>query len=212
MPELVTLTTEKQELGEGKVRVSISLPTVQAGAKTPLAKSFSMYYGGMKRGFLRYAAGALLKEAASCAEPVGAVLKAKLCLENEYVVSVYVDSAVSIDQSRTLSRIVSLWDKESGVLIRPNGLYRKGYKKVLLPLLADAAVKRAESAAVPLFSDWQVQLEKHFDKGSFCLSPNGAVYMYQAGVLSDKNDVFPVHINKSCLQNVFKESICAIFW
>ncbi len=212
MERIVTTTTERQTLGEDKVRVSLTLPTLPEKAQTPLQKSFSKYYGGMRSGFLRFAKESLLKRAANQNVPFGAVLKAVVSYENKSVVSVYVDAAVSTGDARTITRLPQLWDKKSGTLIRAEALFLKRAKSALMPLLEKSSISRAESAAVPLYSDWRVLLNKHFDKKAFYLSPRGLAFIYSAGVLSDKNEVFPVHVAQNDLTAVLKESAYASFW
>lgn len=212
MNRMVTTATERQAFGDDKVRVSITLPALHGKEKTKLSAGFSSYYGGMKTGFLRFAKEALLKRAKNAEAPFGAVLKAVISYENESTVSVYVDAAVSTDAGRKLTRLPQLWDKESGTLIRAESLYEKRGTARLLPLIERGVLARVESAAAPLYSDWKQILKRELDKSRFYISPRGMVFFYPAEVLSERNEIFPVHISANELTAVLKESVYKRLW
>lgn len=212
MEKIVATATERQTLGDGKVRVSLTLPTLPPKAKTPLAKSFEGYYGGMRKGFLRYAGGSLLSRSEGAAAPYGAVLRAVISNESAKTVSVYVDAVVSTDDARTVTRLPQLWSKENGTLINVKSLYEKRSRARLLPLLEEGAAARAESAGVSLFSDWRTVLRRRADRSAFYVSPAGLVFIYGAGVLSDRNEIFPVHINKEKLVGILAPTSFEMLW
>lgn len=212
MEKFVSTKAERLVLGDGKVRVNLTLPTLPPKAKTPLAKSFEKYYGGMKKGFLRYAEGSLLKRAEGAKIPFGAVLKAVISNESAKTVSVYVDAVVSTDNARTIARLPQLWSKENGVLTNVKGLYEKHARAKLLPLVEESAVARAESAGVSLYSDWRTVLYRRFDRQAVYTSPAGFVFIYGAGVLSDKNEIFPVHISKEKLVGILVPTSFETLW
>lgn len=210
--EKTVTAVERQTLGEDKVRVSLTLPALAENDASPLKKGFSRYYGGMRTGFLRFARVSLLKRAEGSATPFGAVLKAVVSYENESVVSVYVDAAVSTDAGRSVTRLPQIWDKKSGTLIRGDKVFVRRAKRALLPLAESSALARAESAAVPLYSDWKELLKRRFDLNAFYLSPRGLVFVYGAGVLSEKNEIFPVHISKDELTGLVVPQAFSAFW
>lgn len=212
MQKTVTTVNEKQTLGDDNVRVSITLPALRGGEKTKLEKGFSRYYGSMKTGFLRFAGGSLLAKAKNADIAFGAVLKAVISFENENAVSVYVDAAVSTDDGRRLTRLSQLWDKKSGTLVSPDALFAKHARKRLLPLIEKSIQQRAESAAVPLYSDWKDVAKHSFDKGRVYISPNGLVLFYPALALNEKNEVFPVHISANELTAVLSPHVYDMLW
>lgn len=212
MEKLVSTTTERLVLGDGKVRASLTLPSLPPKASTPLSKGFERFYGGMRKGFLRYAGGSLSKRAEGAEVPFGAVLKAVISHESEKAVSVYVDAAVTEGKSFGITRLTQLWSKESGTLINIGGLFEKHARARLLPLLEASAAARAESAGASLYSDWRALLHRRFDRRAVYASPAGLVFVYGAGVLSDKNEIFPVHINKEKLVGILKPTSFEMLW
>lgn len=212
MEKFVSTIAEKLTLGDGRVRVNLTLPALPPKAKTPLAKSFEGYYGGMRKGFLRYAGGSLLSRSEGATAPYGAVLKAVISNESAKAVSVYVDAVVSTDNTRTVTRLPQLWSKENGTLINAKSLYEKRSRARLLPLVEESAAARAESAGVSLYSDWRTVLYRRFDRQAVYTSPAGLVFIYGAGVLSDKNEIFPVHISKEKLVGILAPTSFEMLW
>ncbi len=212
MEKTVAVTTDRKTLGDDRVRVCISLPALPEEAKTPLAKGFSAYYGGMRTGFLRFAEKTLLPRAEGECAPFGAVLKATVSFENENLLSVYVDAAVSTDAGQRRVRLPQIWDRKRGVLIRAERVFKKNAAKLLMPALEAAAEARAESAAVRLYADWRERLISRFDKRAFYICPHGLAFIYGASVLSDKNEIFPVYISAEDASAVLKDSVASFFW
>lgn len=212
MESFVSTATERLVLGEGRVRVSLTLPSLPPKASTPLCKAFERFYGGMRKGFLRYAGGSLLKRAEGTQVPFGAVLKAVISHESEKTVSVYVDSAVTEGSARSVTRLPQLWSKESGALVNAKSLYEKRAAGRLFPLLEEGAAARAESAGASLYSDWRALLHRRLDRQAVYTSPAGLVFVYGAGVLSDRNEIFPVHISKEKLVGILAPTSFEMLW
>lgn len=197
-----TVYTETEKITVGKeaplIYLNFCLPRLPEGDKTPLVKSFTAYYKALRTGFLQFAEGALQKSARAKTgegfKPYGAVLSAVVAYENEGLASLYVDASVSTGEEKRVHRISQLWRKDIGTLLKARQLFVKGASKKLIPLLLDSAERYMESTGNALFSDWEKQLKKNFEKDRLYISPKGFVFYYQAGVLSAKQKPLPLHL------------------
>lgn len=201
------LFTEKKEIKEGEstlVRLSLSLP------KAKNARRFNAYYGSLKDAFLHYAATDLKKEAAKMQKPIGAALDTVVSTEREGLVSLYVDAIIGGETTRR-HRISATWNKKRDVILPCSAIF-EGKPKRLLPLLVNAATARAESAAVPLYPDFEKRIKKLFDKNSFYISPRSTVFYYQSGSLSPKNAPFPLSISIGEIFPFVKKSVAPLLW
>lgn len=218
MENIIITETEKKVFGDdGAVRLSLTMPCLQGKGKTPFTKAFNAYYQGISTGFTQFAGGALLKAATAAKteegfKPYGAVLKAVPCFENQTVAALYVDAAVTTGGTRRIHRISQLWHKGNGSLISFGAVFEKGAARGMLPLILKSAAARGESAAVPLYADWELRARKEFNKRQFYITPRGLVFFYQGGVLSNRPDVFPVHISIDAATPFIKQDTAAILW
>ena len=212
MERIISIATEKEVFGDDEVRASVSLPVLPEKAEIPLAKSFSAYYGRMRKGFMRFAGRELLSMAKGGEVPAGAVLKAVVSSENADAASVYVDAVVTVKGRKYLHRLPQLWDKKSGTLAAAKSLFSRKAASVLFPLVEEGVVKRAESAGISLYSDWKIIAKRRFDIRRFYLSPRGAVFFYPAETLNERNEVFPVHISAGELKSAVAASAFERLW
>lgn len=211
MAYTLTATTEKETLGKDAplVVLNLCLPKIEEKRPTPFGKRFNSYYEGIGAGFKRFTRDSLLKAAERAArgngfKPYGAVLKTEVCRDTDRVLSLYIDAAVTAD-SRRLHRTAQLWDTVRGVLTGFDGLFLPKARKKLLPIIGTHAVARSESAGVPLYADAEAQIKKHFNPAQLYLSPRGLVFYYQGGTLSNRAEVFPVHIPREALEPYLTE-------
>ncbi len=195
------LYTEKKTLSEGEntlVVLSFTLP------KLKNARRFNGCFDALKSAFSHYAATRLKKEAISAeAKPAGAVINTVVGLENRRAVSLYADVAVSLGGTTRRHRFGITWDKERDTALPFSALFACGKKK-LLPLLVAGAERRGKSAAVPLYPDYPRLVSRNFDKNSFYIGPQSAVFFFQSGVLSEKNAPFPIAISKEEISPLMK--------
>lgn len=208
----MSTTTERLILGDDRVRLCFTLPSLPENAETPLRKGFAAYYGGMRRGFVSFAKDRLLRRSKNASLPIGAVLRAVPCHENAHVLSLYVDAAVTVDGCRRVSRLPQLWDKKSGALVRTERLFAGRRLRALLPLIERGALRRAESAGVPLYSDWRLRLRRGFSARQLYLSPRGAVFFFPALLLGERNEIFTSPVSAKELAPFLKAGEAERLW
>lgn len=217
MQSLVYTVTEKSKIGDSRplVITNLCLPRTRDADKTPFAKAFNAYYKALSTGFMQFCTGALQREAAKSAtaegfKPYGAVLNTVLALENQSLVSLYVDAVLTMGEQKRIHRLSQLWQKDTGTLIKASRLFEKGAFKKLLPLLADGVEEYTEKTGTSVYSDWETLLKKRFDKEQFYLSPKGMFFYYQAGVLSAAQKPLPLHLPMDSLVPFIRPNVATL--
>ena len=217
MQSAVYTKTEKSTIGEDTplVLLNLCLPQVRTEDKSPFTKAFGAYYKALSPGFMQFCEGDLKREAKNAAsgegfKPYGAVLTTVIAMENQSLVSLYVDASIAMGDRKRTHRLSQLWHKDTGTLIKANRLFEKGAVKKLLPLLRDCAEEYMAKTGTPLYSDWESLIKKRFERERFYLSPKGASFYYQAGELNAGPKPVPLHLPVDGLLPLLKPEMAGL--
>ncbi len=199
------LITEKTQLGENKVRLVTTLPTAD-----DCNRRIQAYFTGLKKGFTAFAEKRLLPRVES-GDTAGAVLNCVITHENADCLSCYTDVAVTAGGVSRYSRISGTWDKRSGTVLSFAQLF-DCRKKVLASLLADAAGEKMQRASRTLYSDYRERARKRLNTEHFYISPNGVVFYYLGGDISDYPRPFAVPLGRESVLRYIKKEKPLLLW
>ncbi len=201
----MNLITKKKELGDGRVRLVTTLPDTEK-----CHRRIGTHYEKLGKGFSQFAEKRLLPRVkeGDCA---GAVLNCLVCHETPDCVSTYTDVSVTLGGDSRYSRISSTWDTKHGTVLSFSQLF-DCKKKALAELIADAAAEKMQRASRRLYSDYRIRVSKRFDTERFYISPNGVVFYYLGGDISDYPRPFAVPLGREKIQLLLKKDAPRLLW
>ena len=197
------METERYTVGDGDAFIKLTLPRLNEDG-CALGKTFSAYYGNLKRGFDKYVNAFLAPSAAKRqGAPYGASVNTVLCRETDRLLSLYTDVLLSDGKGTRQGRRAVLWDKSTGNVIDPKNLFVKGAKKRIISLLQEELQLKSEKSAVPLYGDALSKLKSQFKWENFYLSPDSVIFFCEGNVLCQGYAPYPVPLSHKKLEELF---------